>query len=81
MCVEVSLAKKGKAVIRLNNHNHFIQGVAFDPRMKYIVTQSSDRTVKVWKDSKNKNKVNFYVFAVKYLNSEYKKARVSRRDA
>ena len=57
--------EKAKVVQRLDSHSHFVQGVAFDPKMKYAVTQSSDRSVKIWKNSKGKNKkVNFYTAAV-----------------
>ena len=34
----------GKGKVRFENHNHFVQGVSWDPARKYVVTQSADRT-------------------------------------
>ena len=50
-------------VQRFDGHSHFVQGVAIDPLFKYLITQSSDRSVKVWKTNKSKQKVSFYAFA------------------
>ena len=36
------------------------RGVAVDPFEKYFLTQSTDRSVKVWKNSKSKNKLAFF---------------------
>ena len=33
--------------IRLDDHSHYVQGVAWDPVGHYIVSQSTDRTCKV----------------------------------
>lgn len=45
----------GKCVCILREHNHFVQGVAWDPLGEYIATQSSDRSVCVYKvDTSNK---------------------------
>ena len=35
---------KGKAQGRLAEHAHYVQGVAWDPASRFLVTQSSDRT-------------------------------------
>lgn len=32
----------------LKDHQHFVQGVAWDPLDQLLVTQSSDRSVKIW---------------------------------
>ena len=56
--------EKGKCVQRLEGHSHFIQGVAMDPWLKYIATQSSDRTVRIWKKAKSKKKLEFFHFSV-----------------
>ena len=36
--------EKGEAQWRLTEHDHRVQGVAWDPRRQYIVSQSADRT-------------------------------------
>lgn len=37
-----------------DGHKKFVQGVSLDPLMKYIVTMSSDSTVRVYKNRKLK---------------------------
>ena len=32
----------------LDGHNHYVQGVAWDPLNQYICTQSSDRTCRIY---------------------------------
>lgn len=41
---------------RIEDHTHYVQGVCFDPLMKYIATQSSDRSVKLYKLRNNQTK-------------------------
>ncbi len=36
---------------RFDGHSPFVQGVAIDPHFKYLITQSSDRSVKLWKSN------------------------------
>lgn len=38
----------------LEEHSKFVQGVASDPKFKYIVSVSNDRSVKIWKNAKTK---------------------------
>lgn len=38
----------------LEEHSRFVQGVAVDPKFKYIISESNDRTVKIWKNAKTK---------------------------
>lgn len=46
----------GKCVKQLAEHGHYVQGVAWDPQNEFLVTQSSDRTMLVYKVSvKNDN--------------------------
>ncbi|KAI9097144.1 WD40-repeat-containing domain protein [Phlyctochytrium arcticum] len=40
--------KEQKCIHVLNDHGHFVQGVAWDSLGKYFVTQSSDRSVNVY---------------------------------
>ena len=39
----------------LRDHTHFIQGVAWDPLGKYLVTESADGSVKIWQASSRKS--------------------------
>ena len=38
----------GRMIRCLKDHQHFVQGVAWDPLDQLLVTQSSDRSVKIW---------------------------------
>lgn len=38
----------GKCVRVLRDHQHFVQGVAWDPLGSLLVTQSADRSAKIW---------------------------------
>ncbi len=37
-------AEGGRGVARLQDHRHYVQGAAWDPAARFLVTQSSDRT-------------------------------------
>lgn len=37
-------AAGGPGVARLQDHRHYVQGAAWDPAARFLVTQSSDRT-------------------------------------
>src|SRR6202042_1372575 len=39
---------RGKCVHEIAEHNHYVQGVAWDPLNEYIATQSSDRSMHVY---------------------------------
>jgi chromatin assembly factor 1 subunit B len=41
-------------------HKKFVQGVSMDPFMKYIVSASSDSTVRIYKNRKLKSQVQFF---------------------
>lgn len=41
----------GKCVHEIAEHNHYVQGVAWDPLNEYIATQSSDRSMHVYRIS------------------------------
>lgn len=62
MIWEISEKKMGSMVAHFANHKHFVQGVAWDPLQQFVVTQSADRTCKVYAlrpppaSKKNKNK-------------------------
>jgi chromatin assembly factor 1 subunit B len=51
---------KFQKVQTLEGHKKFVQGVAMHPLMKTIVTASSDATVRIYKNRKLKNQVQFY---------------------
>lgn len=40
--------KRGRIQAQISQHKHFVQGVAWDPALQFIVTQSSDRTARVF---------------------------------
>ncbi|KAK4971195.1 Chromatin assembly factor 1 subunit [Elasticomyces elasticus] len=42
-------AQSGAVVRQIAEHNHFVQGVAWDPLNEYVATQSSDRSVHIYK--------------------------------
>lgn len=42
MCI-VWDVMKGKSKLHMNDHKNFVQGVAWDPRDKFVATLSSDR--------------------------------------
>lgn len=39
---------EGKCVHEIAEHNHFVQGVAWDPLNEYVATQSSDRSMHIY---------------------------------
>lgn len=38
-----------KCIISLKEHNHYVQGVTWDPLNKYILSQSTDRSINIYK--------------------------------
>lgn len=52
--------EKAKVIDRSIDHRHFVQGVSWDPRNKYITTQSSDKSAKIYTNANIKNDVKFY---------------------
>lgn len=40
--------ESGSGLVKLQEHSHYVQGVAFDPRGEYVVSQSPDRTARVY---------------------------------
>jgi len=47
--VNVWNVEKGKLIQTLDGHTSYVQGVVFDPKMKFIISMSQDRSAKVWK--------------------------------
>ena len=41
-------------------HKKYVQGVSIDPFMKYIASQSSDSTVRIYKNRKMKKETQFF---------------------
>jgi chromatin assembly factor 1 subunit B len=37
-------AERGRGQSRLADHSHYVQGVAWDPARRFLVSQSADRT-------------------------------------
>ena len=63
---EVSDKKRGAMITQFTNHKHFVQGVAWDPAQQYIISQSADRSCKVYAlrppaHNSRKNKVSQYM--------------------
>jgi len=54
-------AEKGKSIQRLEGHKKNVQGCAIDPLLKYIITLSPDRTARVYKTTKGKAQLQFYL--------------------
>eukprot|EP00939_MAST-03C_sp_MAST-3C-sp1_P004770 g4770.t1 len=46
--VSVWNAVKGRRVDQFDDHSHYVQGVAWDPRDRYLLTQSCDRSCRVY---------------------------------
>src|SRR3954453_23936088 len=42
------LTTLGQMVRQIAEHNHYVQGVAWDPLNEYVATQSSDRSVHIY---------------------------------
>ena len=40
----------------VGGHTSYVQGVAVDPKNKFCLTLGNDRTVKIWRKLKNRNK-------------------------
>lgn len=60
---------KYNKVQTLEGHRKFVQGVTIDPFFKFIASQSSDSTVRVYKNRKLKNQVQFFHKFVSSSNS------------
>jgi chromatin assembly factor 1 subunit B len=56
---QVSNGKFGK-VQTLEGHKKFVQGVAMHPLLKMVATASSDATVRIYKNRKLKNQLQFF---------------------
>lgn len=46
-----------KLIKELNNHTHYVQGVAWDPYNQYVASQSVDRLISIYKIISNENNV------------------------
>lgn len=51
--VFVGSARSGEVLNIIRDHGHFVQGVAWDPRNRFVVTQSSDQTARVYRTVKD----------------------------
>jgi len=60
--------EKGQNMKVLSDHKHYVQGVAWDPRDFYVVTQSSDRSCRLYPTSNHKS-----LFNVQKNNMFYEK--------
>jgi len=52
-------AEKGIFLQRLEGHNNYVKGVAVDPLGSYVISQSTDRSVRVFKGNKYKKNPNY----------------------
>lgn len=65
----VSIYKSnGQFVTNFNDHIHFVQGVAWDPLGKFLASQSSDRTTRIYKRKTPKGKDFVTNQVLKYLD-------------
>lgn len=53
--------EKGVQVQRFEGHKNYVSGITIDPFFSYIITQSTDKTVKVMKNTESKNSAKFYL--------------------
>lgn len=60
--------EKGAQVQRFEGHKNYVSGVTVDPFFNYIITQSTDKTVKVYKNTECKTNTKYYL-----KNSIYKR--------
>jgi chromatin assembly factor 1 subunit B len=56
----------GKEIQKLKEHNHYVQGVAWDPLGTLIASQSSDRTLKIYTNQAKKTKKKDDEFSLLY---------------
>ncbi|CCK71389.1 Cac2p KNAG_0G03310 [Huiozyma naganishii CBS 8797] len=48
-CVRVFNVATEQCILHSKEHNHYVQGVTWDPRNEFILSQSTDRSVNVYK--------------------------------
>lgn len=48
-CVRVFDVESGKCIVCENAHSHYVQGIAWDPLNEYLLSQSADRSVVIYK--------------------------------
>ncbi|SMN20500.1 similar to Saccharomyces cerevisiae YML102W CAC2 Component of the chromatin assembly complex (with Rlf2p and Msi1p) that assembles newly synthesized histones onto recently replicated DNA [Maudiozyma saulgeensis] len=48
-CIRIFDVNTEKCIINLKEHNHYVQGVSWDPMNQYIFSQSADRSVHIYK--------------------------------
>lgn len=64
------------AVLReISEHQHYVQGVAWDPRQKYLATQSSDRSVHLYQVDHDVAKAHVHTQLVSRQNRSQLQAR------
>ena len=61
---------KYQKVQTLEGHRKFVQGVSIDPFMKFVASQSSDSTVRIYKNRKLKNQTQFFHKFVSIISAE-----------
>lgn len=47
-CVRIFDVESERCVINVKDHNHYVQGVTWDPRNKYVFSQSADRSLHIY---------------------------------
>jgi chromatin assembly factor 1 subunit B len=57
--------EKGKPIQRFEGHEKYVQGVGIDPRMKYIISLSVDRTMRVYRSKQTKKGEYYLQYVVK----------------
>jgi len=76
--------EKSQQLQRFEGHKNYVSGVTVDPFFKYIITQSTDKTVKVMKNTESKTNVKFYlknnIYKRRCLLDEEQKVAVFDKD-
>lgn len=55
-CIRIFDVESEKCIVNLKEHNHYVQGVSWDPLNEFIFSQSADRSVQIYKIIFNEDK-------------------------
>ena len=72
-CIRIFSIETEKCIINLKDHNHYVQGVSWDPMNQYVFSQSADRSVHIYKiifDEENKAEVKDLKLRNKMIKAE-----------
>ena len=75
-CVRVIRVSDGSVVRSISDHQHYVQGIAWDPLQMYLATQSSDRHMHVYELQQGKTTVSTQLLS-RHTRSEMRCRAVS----